>query len=132
MSEIGKFIAFQAVISLLVKTNQEDLIEAVYESCRAQLEKAPEAMENHVQRLYDAFSTEVITKEIARLVYPKHTNGWSGEIEMIFQSITSLHQAIPEHKGDWYFTGNYPTPGGYAVLNKAFINFYEQKGSRSY
>ena len=134
MSELGQFIAFQATISLLHKTGQAALIDKVYQQCCAQAKKPPEDMQNYVRQLYTPFSAQIIAEEIVQLVYPHNGSekAWQGEITIIFQSIESLHQAVPDHTGDWYFTGNYPTPGGYAVLNQAFIHFYEQKDGRSY
>ena len=88
-------------------------------------------MKNYVKMIYDAFPTARITKKISELVYP-HNVDWSGEVEIVYQSIENLHKAIPTCSGDWYFTGNYPTPGGYEVLNNAYINFYENREGRSY
>ena len=131
MSELGKFLAFQATISLLKQRGKEDLIKEVYRRCYEQSTLPPSEMENHVSMLYDPFTAEEISKECARLVYPDQTE-WKGEIDIIFQTIEDLHGAIPEHGGDWYFTGRYPTPGGYGVLNKAFINYFENKEGRVY
>lgn len=131
MSELGKFLAFQATISLLKKRGKEDLIKEVYRRCYEQSSLPPTEMENHVSMLYEPFTAEEISKECARLVYPDNTE-WVGEVEIIFQTIENLHGAIPDHAGDWYFTGRYPTPGGYAVLNKAFINYFENKEGRVY
>ncbi|GHB89741.1 amidophosphoribosyltransferase [Cerasicoccus arenae] len=131
MSELGKFIAFQATIELLNETGAADLIREVYRDCLAQAELPAAEMVNHVKRLYEHFETECISNKVAELVTPKNGD-WNGEVKVIFQSIENLHQSCPENTGDWYFTGNYPTPGGYAVLNRAFINFYEDREGRSY
>jgi len=132
MSQLGKFIAFQAAISLLKENGQEELIREVYQSCLEQADKPSVQMQNHVKRIYERFSCQQISDRISQLVTPKLDN-WRGEVKILFQSIENLHKALPNHSGDWYFTGNYPTPGGYRVLNRAFINYYENANdSRSY
>jgi amidophosphoribosyltransferase len=88
-------------------------------------------MENHVRRLYAAFEDHQLAAKAAELVYPVRT-GWKGQLRIIFQTIPDLHQALPNSMGDWYFTGNYPTSGGLAVLNRSFINFWEKREGRSY
>lgn len=131
MSELGKFIAFQAAIALCKESGAEDLIREVYEDCVAQAGKAPADMVNHVKRIYDRFTPEEISARIAKMVYPQ-ANGWKGKVEIIFQSIENLHKSCPAHTGDWYFTGDYPTAGGNLVVNQAFINYYEKREGRSY
>lgn len=131
MSEMGKFIAFQATVSLLKDNGQSDLIQEVYAACIAQQNKPPAEQVNHVKRLYEEYTDEQISARIAKLVLPK-TEGWGGEVEIIYQTIDNLHRALPHHRGDWYFTGDYPTPGGNAVLNQAFIRYYENRKGRSY
>jgi len=131
MSQIEKFIAFEATVKLLQEAGEARLLDEVYESCKAQESLPNDMLVNQVKRIYDAFSTEQISEKISDLVRPK-VKGWDGELQILFQSIESLHEAIPNHTGDWYFTGNYPTPGGYRVLNRAYINFYEKKSGRSY
>ncbi|MFZ5493945.1 MAG: amidophosphoribosyltransferase [Verrucomicrobiota bacterium] len=131
MSEIGKFIAFEAAISLLKERGQGALIEEVYRLCREELRNPGKAPVNHVRKIYEPFDADEISRKITELVSPK-PNGWRGEIEIIFQSIESLHRALPNHSGDWYFTGNYPTPGGYRVVNQAFVNYFEKHEGRSY
>ncbi len=131
MSELGKFIAFQAAIALCEETGKGHLIKEVYSDCCAQQDQRPEKMVNHVRRIYDAFSVEAISAKIAELVYPNNGE-WSGELEIIYQGIESLHKACPGNHGDWYFTGNYPTPGGLKVLNRAYIYYYEKREGRSY
>jgi amidophosphoribosyltransferase len=86
---------------------------------------------NHVKRIYENFTAVEISAKIAELVSPDEGNG-SVPVEIIYQSIESLHDAVPDHPGDWYFTGDYPTPGGYRVVHKAFLNYYEKKDCRSY
>lgn len=131
MSELGKFIAFQAAVRLLKDKDKESILHEVYKDCLQQSSRDPKEMVNHVKRIYEASSEEEISFKISELVYPQDIE-WKGPIEIVFQSIQDLHKAIPKHTGDWYFTGDYPTPGGYHVLNKAFLNYYENKEGRSY
>jgi amidophosphoribosyltransferase len=131
MSELGKFIAFQAAVRLLKDKDKESILHEVYKDCLQQSSRDPKEMVNHVKRIYQASSEEEISFKISELVYPQDIE-WKGPIEIVFQSIQDLHKAIPKHTGDWYFTGDYPTPGGYHVLNKAFLNYYENKEGRSY
>ncbi len=132
MSELGKFIAFEAAISLLKERGQADLIEETYRLCREEVLRKPGATStNHVRRIYEPFTPEEISARISQFVQPQNIE-WKGEVEIIFQTIENLHDAVPAHTGDWYFTGKYPTPGGYRVVNQAFINFYEQSDGRSY
>lgn len=129
MSEIGKFVAFEAVVELLKETGRADLLAEVYRDCTADISKG--GTTNHVRRLYEPFTPEAISARIARLVRPPKIS-WDGEIEIIFQTIENLHKAVPAHTGDWYFTGHYPTPGGYRVVNQAYVNYYERHEGRSY
>ncbi len=131
MSQLGKFIAFQAVVALVKEHHMEELIQEVYRDCLSQQDKPPAGMQNHVKRLYDRFTTQQLSEKISELVSPK-SDTWQGEVKIIFQTVENLHKALPGHSGDWYFTGKYPTPGGYRVLNRAFINFYENSDLRSY
>ena len=131
MSEIGKFIAFQAAIKLLKETGAREVITEVYQKCVAQRDKPAAEMKNYVREIYDRFTPDQLSKKIAELVYPVKGE-WHGELEVVFQTIDDLHKSIPSCTGDWYFTGDYPTPGGYMVLNNAFINYYENKEGRSY
>ncbi|HKB57034.1 MAG TPA: amidophosphoribosyltransferase [Lacunisphaera sp.] len=131
MSEIGKFIAFEAAIWLLRERGQVGLVAEVYNLCRAELQNPSPEPVNHVRRIYEPFTAEEISKKISQLVSPS-PNGWRGEIEIIFQSIENLHKALPHHTGDWYFTGKYPTPGGYRVVNQAYVNYFEKNEGRSY
>ena len=130
MSEIGKFIAFQAAIKLLKESGNSELIKEVYRLCCSQKDKPASEIKNYVKMIYEPFTDECISKKIAELVRP-HV-AWDGELEVVYQTIDNLHKAITSCTGDWYFTGNYPTPGGFAVLNKAFINYYENREGRSY
>ena len=131
MSELGKFIAFKAAIALTKEDGDEALLEAVYQDCLAQAKLPAVDMVNHVKRIYDAYTDEQISAKIAQLVYPKNIP-WTGDLEIIFLPVEKMHEAIPVHNGDWYFTGDYPTPGGYSTLNRAFINYYEDKDGRAY
>jgi amidophosphoribosyltransferase len=130
MSELGKFIAFEAAVALITERGQTQLLDEVYELCRDEVAKGGAV--NHVRRIYEPFKAEEISKKIVELVRPKQLGDWTGEIEIIFQTIENLHDAVPNHPGDWYFTGKYPTPGGYRVVNQAFVNFYEKQDGRSY
>ena len=130
MSELGKFIAFEAAITLLKEQGKSDLIQEVYELCRKEVARPlGDSLINHVKRIYDPFTPEQISARIGEFVRPKNIE-WKGEIEVIFQTVENLHAAVPDHSGDWYFTGNYPTTGGSRVVNQAFINYYENAGDR--
>jgi len=129
MSEIGKFIAFEAAIELLKETGQEGLVAEVYRQCLDAVNNREPV--NQVKQIYKPFTAEQISARISRLVYPPNVD-WAGDVEVIYQSIENLHAAVPNHSGDWYFTGDYPTPGGYRVVNQAFINYFENKTDRSY
>jgi amidophosphoribosyltransferase len=131
MSEVGKFIAFEAAVALLKERGQGGLLEKVYRLCRAELTRPGPEPVNHVRRIYEPFTAEEIAAKITRLVWPKGI-AWQGEIQIIYQKIENLHRALPQHTGDWYFTGKYPTPGGYRVANQAFVNYYEKHEGRSY
>ncbi len=131
MSELGKFIAFQAAISLIQDHGYRGLLNEVAEQCREALEKPPSKPVNHVKRVYENFSVDEISGKVAELVVPDAIKGTT-EVEILYQSVENLREALPEHPGDWYFTGDYPTPGGYRVVHKAFLNFYQNKNGRSY
>jgi amidophosphoribosyltransferase len=131
MSEMGKFIAFQATINLLERSGRGALIENVYKDCIAELEKPPEERINAVKRLYADFTDDEISREIAAIVYPEDID-WHGEVEVLYQTVDNLHDSIEGPSGDWYFTGDYPTQGGVAVANRAFIHWREGKVGRSY
>ena len=129
MAKMGDFIAFQAAVSLLKESNQEKVLLDVYKKCRAQQDLPKEKMINYVQEIYNSFTADEISAKISELLTPA---GTTAEIEIIYQSISDLHAACPNHTGDWYFTGNYPTAGGVKVLNTAFMNFIEGKNQRAY
>ena len=131
MSELGKFIAFEAAIELLKEKGKGDLIKEVYQKCLASLEAEEPYLINHVKEIYAPFTAEEISEKISELVAPKDIE-WKGDVIVTYQTIDHLHVALPDHTGDWYFTGNYPTAGGFKVVNKAFINYYEKAKGRSY
>jgi amidophosphoribosyltransferase len=132
MSELGKFIAFEAAVALLKQSGKNDVLEDVYGLCRAEVAKPDgAALTNHVRKIYEPFTPEQISAKIVELVRPKNIE-WKGEMEVIYQTIENLHIAVPNHTGDWYFTGKYPTPGGYRVVNQAYLNYFEKSEGRSY
>ncbi|MDG1241778.1 MAG: amidophosphoribosyltransferase [Opitutae bacterium] len=131
MSELGKFIAFKATVQLIKDDGQSELLKEVYRDCLAQVELPAVEQVNHVKRLYDRYTDEQISKKIGDLVYPKNIP-WQGDLDVVFLPVEKMRAALPNNNGDWYFTGNYPTPGGYAMLNKAFINYFENKDGRAY
>ena len=129
MAILGDFIAFQAAIELLKENNKEGVINDVYNQCKEQIKLPKEDMVNYVKQIYDPFSAKQISSKISEILKPKDTQA---EVEIIYQSIEDLHIACPDHTGDWYFTGNYPTPGGNKVVTKAFINYIEGSKDRAY
>tara|TARA_B100000242_G_scaffold66864_1_gene41549 strand:- start:420 stop:2339 length:1920 start_codon:yes stop_codon:yes gene_type:complete len=131
MSELGKFIAFQAAVALIKERGYDGLLSEVAASCREALKDTKPKLKNHVKRVYENFTAAEISAKVAELVKPDCLNGTT-EVEVVYQSIENLHEALPDHSGDWYFTGDYPTFGGYRVVHKAFLNFYENKDGRSY
>jgi len=132
MSQIGKFIAFEAAVALLKESGRDEVLDEAYRRCREEIAKPAEAvLVNQVRKIYEPFTPEEISAKIVELVRPRGIE-WKGDIEIIFQTIENLHAAVPHHTGDWYFTGKYPTPGGYRVVNQAFVNYYEKNEGRSY
>jgi amidophosphoribosyltransferase len=127
MSRLGEFVAFQAAIALLKENGKENLIDEVYQKAKAQEHKQKEDIINYVQLLYDSFTEEEISRKIAQLVKPADVRA---EVEIVYNTVENLHKACPKHSGDWYFTGNYPTSGGYRVLNQSFINYIEKRQER--
>lgn len=128
MSSLDQFIAFKAAIDLILERGMRNLLDDVYEKCKHQLTLPKEEMKNHVKKIYDQFSDDEITSRITKMLTPE---GTQAEVELVFQSLEGLHECCPDHKGDWYFSGNYPTPGGVKLVNQAYIDFYETtiKGS---
>ena len=132
MSELGKFVAFEAAVALLKESGRENVLEEVYQLCRTEVEKPIGAkLVNQVSKIYESFTADQISAKIVQLVRPSGIE-WKGDIEIIFQTIDNLHAAVPNHTGDWYFTGNYPTPGGYRVVNQAYLKYFEKSSGRSY
>ncbi len=129
MARIEAFIAFKAALELLKETNQYHIIDEVYKKCKAQQSKEDVYIINHVKDVYKPFTADQISAKIAQMLKTEEINA---EVEVIYQTIEGLHKACPNHTGDWYFTGNYPTPGGMRVVNQAFINFYEGNDKRAY
>ena len=129
MAVLSKFVAFNAAIQLIKDNGKDALLHEIYEKAKVELLKPAEEQVNAVQEIYKAFSNDEISKKIAELVCPKNLHA---ELQIIYQTIEGLHQSCPEHLGDWYFTGNYPTPGGMRVSNKAFVNYMEGKNERAY
>ena len=131
MSELGKFIAFEAAVALAPPRGPAVLLDRIYDDCQAELKLPADERRNRVQEVYEAFTDEEISAEISRMVYPEGID-WNGEVQVIFQTIENLHASIKGDCGDWYFTGNYPTPGGYSMVNLAYLRWYEGVGGRSY
>lgn len=131
MSELGKFIAFQAAVDLLKNSGRATLLAEVYDACKSELEKPAEEMRNCVRDIYEPFSPHEISAKVSELVYPQDTK-WSGEVQVIYQNIGCLKAALGDNCGDWYFTGNYPTPAGTAVANRAFIQYCDGIEGRPY
>ncbi|MEP7319195.1 MAG: amidophosphoribosyltransferase [Panacibacter sp.] len=129
MSKLGDFIAFKAAIELLKEKGMEDVLKCTYEKIKELQHNNLSHTENVVRQIYKPFTTEEISNKIAQLITPKEV---TLPVEVIYQTIEDLHDCCPTNTGDWYFTGNYPTPGGNRVVNKAFINYYEGKNVRGY
>ncbi|HOO83917.1 MAG TPA: amidophosphoribosyltransferase [Prolixibacteraceae bacterium] len=129
MAQLGKFAAFNAAISLLKETGQQSVIDEVYRKCYEQRNFAKEEIVNYVKDIYKPFTPEQISAQIARMLKP---DDCKAEVELVYQTIENLHKASPEHTGDWYFTGDYPTPGGNKVVNNSFILYYEGRDGRAY
>ena len=129
MSRMAEFVAFSATIALLKERVMDQLIQQVYDNCKSQVKLPSDQIKNFVKEIYKPFSPEEISQKIAEIVRPKDIHA---EVEVIFQSIEDLHMACPGHTGDWYFSGDFPTPGGMKVVNNAFINFIEGSNKRAY
>ena len=129
MAKLGDFIAFQAAVELLKDQDKLSIIDEVYQLCKTAEIEGKLKEENFVKRIYELFSYEEVSNKIAYLLTNENINA---EVEIIFQTVSNLHKACPNHTGDWYFTGNYPTPGGNKVVNKSFINYVEGVNKRAY
>lgn len=129
MSRMGDFIAFQAAVALLKEREMTTVLNETYIQCNLAREHGKLEEENFVKHIYEPFTADEISAQISKMLRPEDVDA---EVEIIYQSIEGLHQACPENKGDWYFTGNYPTPGGNRVANNAFLKFMENKEGRGY
>jgi amidophosphoribosyltransferase len=129
MAKMGDFIAFEAAITLLHETGRQQVIQDVYNKCLAQADLPRDQIRNWVKEIYTPFTAEEISAKIAQLLTPVNIKA---KVEIVYQKVENLHLACPKNLGDWYFTGDYPTPGGNKVVNKAFINWMEGKNVRAY
>ena len=131
MAELGKFIAFQAAVALLRERGMSHIVRETYTACKAEMRKPKEEMRNAVKAIYAPFTDDEISGKIAQMISPEDTR-WHGSVEVIYQTIPGLHQALGAEYGDWYFSGDYPTPGGYSVANQSFILYCEAKDGRAH
>lgn len=129
MARLGDFIAFQAAIALNIETGNQNRIDEVYQKCKNQENLHKSEIKNYVKELYEPYAYEAVSKKISELLKPAEVEC---DVDIIFQTIEGLHKACPDNLGDWYFSGDYPTPGGNKVVNKAFINYYEGNNARAY
>ena len=129
MAKLGNFIAFQAAIALIKQKGMENLITEVYNKCKSSEKNGTLKVENHVKAIYQPFEYEEVSDKISSLLTHENINA---DVKIIFKTVENLHKACPNHKGDWYFTGNYPTPGGNKVVNRSFINYVEGIDKRAY
>ena len=129
MSKMKDFIAFEAAVTLVRESGREQLLQEIYEACLADEKKSRAEAQNQVVRLFEPFTANQVSDKIAKLLTPA---GMKAEVQIIYQGIGGLRKACPNHTGDWYFTGNYPTPGGHRVANRSFINFMEKSDARAY
>jgi len=129
MSRMGEFVAFEAAVSLLKESGQENILVDAYQKAKASQSQPKEDVENYVKAIYEPFTDQQISDRIAKIITPKNIQA---EVEVIYQTLDNLHIACPDHLGDWYFSGNYPTPGGNKVVNRAFSNWMEGKNQRAY
>ncbi len=129
MSKVKEFVTFRAALALLKERGQSDLLYNVLEECKSAIWNDRAQEQNFVKAVYDSFTYEEVSRKVAEIIRPADINA---QVEVIFQTVDNLHQACPNHTGDWYFTGNYPTPGGNKVVNKAFVNFMSGVSVRAY
>jgi amidophosphoribosyltransferase len=129
MANLEGLVAFRAALSLLKDANKYHIVEDIYARCKAQENLIDTEVQNFVKEIYAPFTPEQVSDKIAELL---SEDGINAEVKIIFQSIENLHKACPKNLGDWYFTGNYPTPGGNRVVNRAYINFFEENNERAY
>ena len=129
MSQIGKFIAFEAAITLTKEVGNDTLLDEIANKCKEQEKLPTTQMQNQVRALYEQFSLKEISCKIAELVRPTHLD-WNGQLDVVYQDVNGLRAAMPDYTGDWYFTGDYPTPGGNAVVNRAYLNWHSGDDSK--
>jgi len=129
MSKLKDFVAFQAAIALTKEKGREAVLKQIYEACKASLALPRDQVKDEVKALYAPFTPADIEKKIAQILRPSDLKA---QFQVIYQSIEGLHAACPNHTGDWYFTGDYPTPGGNRVVNRSFVNFMENSDARAY
>jgi len=129
MSRLSEFIAFKAAIELLKEHGMQHVIDEVYQKSLAQKNKKKEEIVNYVKKIYEPFTEDELSDKIAKMLKPEDTKA---EVKIVYQTIQNLHKACPNHTGDWYFSGNYPTPGGNRMINQAFINYIEGEENRPY
>ena len=129
MSKMADFVAFEAAVDLINEQGKTHILDEIYQACLEEENKPTAQTINHVTRLFEPFTPEEISKRIGQILTPSDMNA---EVEIIYQTIEGLHKACPNHTGDWYFTGDYPTPGGNRVANRSFVNFMEKKDARAY
>ena len=119
---MSEFIAFRAAVELLKETGRQNVLDETYRSCIAELAKPAAEQVNCVKAIYEPFTDEEISTKIARMLSDGHIHA---QVDLVYQTLEGMHEAIPGHPGDWYFSGDYPTPGGVALVNRAFVNYYE-------
>jgi amidophosphoribosyltransferase len=129
MAKLGDFIAFRAAIELLRETGREELIDRIYRLAKEEIKKPVNEIRNLVKQIYEPFTPEQISAKISTML--RNSEIRAG-VEVVYQSIEGLHEACPDHTGDWYFTGDYPTPGGNRVVNQSYINYIEGRNERAY
>ena len=129
MAKMTDLIAFRAAIQLIKSDKNENKIDEIYGKCFEENKKDVNKIKNVVKEIYSPYSDQQISDKISSILKEKDINA---DVEVVFQSIENLHKACPDNLGDWYFSGNYPTPGGNKVVNQAFINFYEGSSKRAY
>jgi len=129
MSKFKEFVGFRAALELIRERGMENLIDEVYAQSVAAIESGNATNVNYVKALFDPFTHEELSRKVAQIVTPSDLKA---EVAVVYQTVENLHVACPNHSGDWYFTGNYPTPGGNNVVNKAFVNFMEGRLVRAY
>lgn len=131
MSQLGRFIAFEAAVALLHENGEEALLDEVEQKCEAQKDLPSSRIVNHVSAIYDRFTLDEISERISRLIRPRDLS-WTGDLQVIYQTLDGLHASMPHHTGDWYFTGAYPTPGGFRVLNNSYLQWRKHADVRAY